>query len=42
MVILGQEVSDEPGSGEVASWLKTFIPEVPIEWIPAGEPFWIP
>jgi len=42
MIILGHEVSEEPGSGEVASWLKTFIPEVPIEWIPAGEPFWVP
>jgi putative NIF3 family GTP cyclohydrolase 1 type 2 len=42
MVILGHEVSEEPGSGEVASWLKTFISEVPVEWIPAGEPFWVP
>jgi len=42
MIILGQEVSEEPGSSELASWLKTFIPEVSIEWIPAGEPFWIP
>jgi putative NIF3 family GTP cyclohydrolase 1 type 2 len=42
MIILGQEVTEEPGSGEVALWLKTFIPEIPIEWIPAGEPFWIP
>ncbi|HSR05836.1 MAG TPA: Nif3-like dinuclear metal center hexameric protein [Bryobacteraceae bacterium] len=40
MIILGSQVSEEPGSGEVATWLKTFIPEVPIEWIPAGEPFW--
>ena len=42
MVILGHEVSEEPGSGEVASWLKTFLSEVPVEWIPAGEPFWVP
>jgi putative NIF3 family GTP cyclohydrolase 1 type 2 len=42
MIILGHQVSEEPGSGEVASWLKTFIREVPVEWIPAGEPFWIP
>ena len=41
MIILGSEGSEEPGSGEVATWLKTFVPEVPIEWIPAGEPFWV-
>jgi len=25
-----------------ADWLKTFIPEVPLDWIPAGDPFWRP
>jgi putative NIF3 family GTP cyclohydrolase 1 type 2 len=42
MIILGREASEDPGYGEVADWLKTFIPEVPIAWIPANEPFWIP
>jgi putative NIF3 family GTP cyclohydrolase 1 type 2 len=42
MIILGHQVSEEPGCGEMASWLKTVIPEVPVEWIPAGEPFWVP
>ncbi len=40
LILLGEEASEEPGSGEVAAWLKTFITEMPIEWIPAGEPFW--
>ena len=40
LILVGNEASEEPGSGEVAEWLKGFIPEVPIEWIPAGEPFW--
>lgn len=40
MIMLGSQASEEPGSGEVAAWLKTFVPEVPIEWMPAGEPFW--
>jgi len=39
-ILLGSEASEEPGSGEVAAWLKTFVTEVPVEWIPAGEPFW--
>ncbi len=42
LIILGQEVSEEPGSGEMAAWLKTFVSEVPVEWIPAGEPSWMP
>jgi hypothetical protein len=25
-----------------ADWLKTFISEAPVEWIPAGDPFWKP
>jgi hypothetical protein len=25
-----------------ADWLKTFVTEVPIAWIPAGDPFWRP
>lgn len=40
MILIGNEASEEPGSAEVASWLKTFIRGVPIEWVPAGEPFW--
>jgi putative NIF3 family GTP cyclohydrolase 1 type 2 len=40
LILLGDEASEEPGSGEMAAWLKGFITEVPIEWIPAGEPFW--
>ena len=27
---------------ECAAWLKTFITEVPVEFVPAGEPFWTP
>jgi putative NIF3 family GTP cyclohydrolase 1 type 2 len=40
LILLGEEASEEPGSGEVAAWLKTFLSELPVEWIPAGEPFW--
>jgi putative NIF3 family GTP cyclohydrolase 1 type 2 len=40
LILLGQEASEEPGCGEMAAWLKSFISEVPIEWIPAQEPFW--
>jgi hypothetical protein len=23
----------------VAEWVRTFVPEVPVEFVPAGEPF---
>jgi len=37
-ILLGNEVSEEPGSGEMAAWLKTFV-RVPVTWIPTVEPF---
>lgn len=42
MIVLGQQVSEEPGSGEMAAWLKSFISDVPVEWIATGEPTWMP
>jgi hypothetical protein len=39
MIVLGSEVSSEPGCGELAAWVKGQVSEVPVEWIPAGEPF---
>ena len=42
LIILGHVPSEEAGMKECAKWLKTFVPEVPIEFIPSGEPFWIP
>lgn len=41
LILLGDEASEEPGSGEMAEWLKSFVPDVPVEWIPAGDPFWM-
>ena len=41
LIVLGQQVTEEPGSGEMAVWLKSLISEVPVEWIPAGEPTWM-
>ena len=42
LIILGHVPSEESGMKECARWLKTFIPEVPIEYLPGGEPFWSP
>jgi len=40
LIILGHATSEDPGMEECARWLQTFITEVPIQWIPAGEPYW--
>lgn len=42
MIVLGHVPSEEAGMNECAKWLKTFVPEVPIEYLPGGEPFWSP
>jgi putative NIF3 family GTP cyclohydrolase 1 type 2 len=42
LIVLGQEVSEEPGSGEMANWLRSFLKDIPVEWIPTGEPAWMP
>jgi putative NIF3 family GTP cyclohydrolase 1 type 2 len=39
VIVMGHAVSEEPGMKVCAEWLKTFITEVPVELIPAGEPF---
>ena len=39
MIILGHMMSEDHGMQEVAEWLRTFLDEIPIEYIPAGEPF---
>jgi putative NIF3 family GTP cyclohydrolase 1 type 2 len=42
LLILGHVASEEAGMDECARWLKTFITEVPVEFLPAKEPFWRP
>jgi putative NIF3 family GTP cyclohydrolase 1 type 2 len=41
-IILGHEISEDPGMEDCAIWLRTFISEVPIQWIRTNEPFWSP
>ena len=42
MIILGHDMSEERGMEECARWLKGFVTEVPVEYMPAGEAFWPP
>ncbi len=42
LIVLGHIPSEQAGMEECARWLKTFINEVPIEFVPTREPFWVP
>jgi len=39
LIVLGHVVSEESGMIYCAEWLRTFVKEVPVEFIAAGEPF---
>jgi putative NIF3 family GTP cyclohydrolase 1 type 2 len=39
LILLGHEVSEEPGMEYCARWLRSLFPNVPVTFIPAGEPF---
>jgi len=41
-IMLGHAVSEEAGMLEMAQWIKAFVPEVPVQLVKAGEPFWAP
>ena len=42
LIILGHIPSEQAGMEECTRWLKTFVTGVPIQFIPAREPFWSP
>jgi putative NIF3 family GTP cyclohydrolase 1 type 2 len=40
LIMLGHVVSEQPGMEDLAKWMQTFIQRVPIQFVPAEEPFW--
>jgi putative NIF3 family GTP cyclohydrolase 1 type 2 len=42
LLLLTHIPSEQAGMEECARWLKTFISEVPVEFVPARQPFWLP
>lgn len=42
LIVLGHIPSEQAGMAECARWLKTFVTEVPVQFVPAREPFWSP
>jgi len=42
LIVIGHVPSEQAGMKYCADWLQSFISEVPIDFIPADEPFWQP
>ncbi len=42
MIAVGRIVSLEPGAAACAAWLRTLMPELPVDTIPVGDPYWSP
>lgn len=42
LIVVGHVLSEQGGMILCAEWLRTFIHEVPIQFVPATEPFWSP
>jgi hypothetical protein len=40
LIIIGHVPSEQAGMEECTRWLKTFVKDVPIEFVPTKQPFW--
>ena len=41
LIVIGHIPSEQPGMEECARWLKGFVKDVSIEFVPAKQPFWL-
>jgi putative NIF3 family GTP cyclohydrolase 1 type 2 len=41
LIVIGHIPSEQPGMEECARWLKALVKNVPIEFVPAKQPFWL-
>jgi putative NIF3 family GTP cyclohydrolase 1 type 2 len=42
LIAIGHIPSEQAGMEECARWLRTFVTEVPVDFVPAKDPFWQP
>ncbi len=42
LILIGHANSEEAGMEYCAEWLQKFISEIPVQFVPAGDPFWTP
>jgi putative NIF3 family GTP cyclohydrolase 1 type 2 len=40
LIVIGHVPSEQAGMEECAQWLKTFVKDVPVEFVPTKQPFW--
>jgi putative NIF3 family GTP cyclohydrolase 1 type 2 len=40
LIVLGHIPSEQAGMEECTRWLRTFVSEVPVNFVPAAQPFW--
>ena len=41
-ISIGRVLNEAAGMQVCAGWLETLVPEVPVRFIPAGDPYWRP
>lgn len=41
LIVIGHIPSEQPGMEECSHWLKGFVKTVPVEFVPAKQPFWL-
>jgi putative NIF3 family GTP cyclohydrolase 1 type 2 len=41
LIVIGHIPSEQAGMEECTGWLKTFVHQVPVEFVPAKQPFWL-
>jgi hypothetical protein len=42
LILVGRSLSEDAGMKVCAEWLAMLAPEVPVRWLPAGDPYWRP
>ena len=40
VIMLGHVISEQAGMEDFGNWLKSFLPGIPIQFVPAEEPYW--
>jgi putative NIF3 family GTP cyclohydrolase 1 type 2 len=42
LILVGRSLSEEAGMKVCAEWLATIASDVPVRWLPSGDPYWSP
>lgn len=42
LILIGRSLSEDGGMRVCAEWLRPLVPEAPVRWEPAGDPYWRP